>query len=96
MNPVEDIAEGVAKPILSFAQNLINRIWPDPAQQAAAQLELMKLAQNGDLAQLQADSQVSLAQIGVDNTEAGSESIFNVISVYYWQSIYYSRFMQLL
>ena len=76
MNPVEDIAEGVAKPILSFAQNLINRIWPDPAQQAAAQLELMKLAQNGDLAQLQADSQVSLAQIGVDNTEAGSESIF--------------------
>ena len=69
MNPITDV-------VLGFAQSLINRIFPDPAQQAAAQLELLKLQESGQLAQLQADSQITIAQIGVDNTEAQSESLF--------------------
>ncbi|MFZ6686403.1 holin family protein [Undibacterium sp. SXout11W] len=73
LNPIVDAVEA---PILTFAQSLINRIWQDPAQQASAQLELLKLQQSGQLAQLSADSQITLAQIGVDNTEAQSESMF--------------------
>ncbi|MFZ6862782.1 3TM-type holin [Undibacterium sp. Ji67W] len=46
------------------------------AQQASAQLELLKLHQSGQMAQLSADSQIIFAQIGVDNTEAQSESMF--------------------
>ena len=37
---------------LDIGSKLIDRMWPDPAQRAAAQLELLKLQQSGDLAQL--------------------------------------------
>ena len=73
MNPLIDAVEA---PLLSFAQGLINRVWPDPQQQAAAQLSLLQLQQSGELAQLQASSQITLAQIGVDDDEAKSENIF--------------------
>lgn len=41
--------------------NLLGRLIPDPAEQAKAQLELAKLAQNGDLAELNAAVQIILA-----------------------------------
>lgn len=37
---------------LDIGGKLITRLWPDPAQRAAAQLELMKLQQSGELAQI--------------------------------------------
>lgn len=39
-------------PILRIGQALIEKIWPDPEKQAAAQLELIKLQQSGELEEL--------------------------------------------
>lgn len=50
---------------LDIGGRLIDRLWPDPTQRAAAQLELMKLQQSGEL-----------AQIGVNTEEAKSSSLF--------------------
>jgi hypothetical protein len=41
--------------ILSIGEKIIDRVLPDPEAKAKAQLELATLAQNGELAQLQAD-----------------------------------------
>lgn len=41
--------------ILGIGSKLIDRIVPDPAQKAEAQLKLAELAQNGELAELAAD-----------------------------------------
>jgi hypothetical protein len=40
--------------LFSAAQSLISRFFPDPEKQAEAQLELLKMQQNGELAQLEA------------------------------------------
>ena len=37
---------------LDIGGKVIDRLWPDPAQAAAAKLELFKLQQSGELAQL--------------------------------------------
>jgi Holin of 3TMs, for gene-transfer release len=50
---------------LDIGGRLIDRLWPDPAQRAAAQLELLKLQQSGEL-----------AQISVNVEEAKSPSLF--------------------
>ena len=62
--------------VIQGAINIIDKVIPDPAQKAAAQLAVMQLQQNGDLAKLQADTETRLAQIGVDNTEAASASLY--------------------
>lgn len=41
--------------ILSVGMKLVDKLIPDPQAKAQAQLELAKLAQAGDLAQIQAD-----------------------------------------
>jgi len=41
--------------ILNIGGKLIDKLIPDPEAKAKAQLELATLAQNGELAQLQAD-----------------------------------------
>ena len=63
-------------PILELGKGLINRFFPDPAQAAAAQLELLKMAQTGELAQLAADADIAKAQIAVNQVEAGSSSLW--------------------
>lgn len=63
-------------PLLELGKGLINRFFPDPADAAAAQLELLKMAQTGELAQLAADSEIAKAQIAVNQVEAGSSSIW--------------------
>lgn len=50
---------------LDIGGKVIDRLWPDPAQRAAAQLELLKLQQSGEL-----------AQIAVNQTEAAHSSMF--------------------
>lgn len=47
---------------LDFASNLVKRIWPDPAQQSEAQLKVLQLAQSGELAELQARSNIVVAE----------------------------------
>jgi len=44
--------------LLPFASKLIDKILPDPEQKAKAQLELAKLAQDGELAKMANDSKM--------------------------------------
>ena len=41
--------------ILGIGEKLIDKFFPDPEQKAKAQLELMQMQQNGELAKMQAD-----------------------------------------
>lgn len=70
MNPL------LIDPLADLFKSVIGRIWPDPAQQADAVYKLEQLRQSGDLATMANASSLMLAQIGVNNTEAGSESLF--------------------
>jgi hypothetical protein len=54
---------------LDIGGKLIDRLWPDPTQAAAAKLELLKMQQEGDLAAM-------VAQTDINKIEAGSSSIF--------------------
>jgi len=55
--------------VLGLANSVIDRLFPDPAQKAAAQLEVMKLQQSGELQQI-------MGQIEVNKIEAANASIF--------------------
>jgi len=48
---------------------VIDRLWPDPVQAAKAELELIKLQQSGDLAQI-------ACQLEINKTEAASSNPF--------------------
>lgn len=61
---------------IDLGGKLIDRIIPDPAQKAAAQLELLKLAQTGELAQLTAETDLAKGQIAVNQAEAANASPF--------------------
>lgn len=62
--------------VLSIGESLITRLFPDPAQQAQERLKLAEMAQNGDLAQLNAHVQLMLGQIEINKAEAKHKSIF--------------------
>lgn len=64
------------EPLIELGKKLIDRIIPDPVAAAQAQLELAKLAQSGELAQLAADTQLTMGQIDVNKIEAASPDIF--------------------
>jgi hypothetical protein len=53
---------------LDIGGKVIDRLWPDPAQAAAARLELLKLQQSGELAQL-------TGQLEINKAEATSSSV---------------------
>ena len=61
---------------LEIGGKLIDRLWPDPAQKAAATLELAKLQQTGELAKLTSDTQLAQAQADIDKIEAASPNWF--------------------
>ena len=54
----------------------LDRVLPDPAQKAAAQLELLKLQQAGEFRVLEADLQLALAQTKINEVEAASPDLF--------------------
>lgn len=62
--------------LMPTLKTLLDKVIPDPAAKAAAQLQLEQLAQSGELAQLNADMQTALAQIQTNNTEAASHDLF--------------------
>lgn len=61
---------------LDIGGKLIDRLWPDATQAAAAKLELLKMQQTGELAQLTAETELAKGQIEVNQAEAGSSSLF--------------------
>lgn len=54
---------------LDIGGKLIDRLWPDPTQAAQAKLELIKLQQSGELAQI-------TGQLDINKAEAGNASVF--------------------
>lgn len=54
---------------LDIGGKLIDKLWPDPAQRDAAKLELLKLQQSGELAEM-------TAQTEINKVEAASTSTF--------------------
>lgn len=48
--------------VLSIGSKVIDRVWPDPTERAKAKLELMKLAQEGQLKDLEASLQIVVAE----------------------------------
>lgn len=62
--------------VFQLGSKLLDRLWPDPAQKAAAVLELEKMRQTGELAQLASDTDLAKAQIAVNLEEAKSTNIF--------------------
>ena len=62
--------------VLDFGSKLLDKIFPDPTQKAQAQLELLRLNQTGELAELTAQTDLAKAQIGVNAVEAANSSTF--------------------
>jgi hypothetical protein len=63
MNPL------LLSPLFELGNSIISRLFPDPAQKAAAEFELLKLTQDGDLQKI-------LAQLAINAKEAESSSVF--------------------
>src|SRR5712664_429506 len=55
---------------------LLDHFLPDPAKRAEAQLELLKLQQNGDLAAMTAETSRIQGQLEVNKVEAASTNWF--------------------
>ena len=62
--------------LLGIGSKVIDKIWPDPVHRDAAKLELLKLQQSGELAQLTADTNLMIEQIKVNQSEAQNTSVF--------------------
>lgn len=62
--------------IFDIGKSLIDRFFPDPEKKAAAQLELLKMQQSGDLAQLAAATDLAKLQIQTNVEEAKSTNWF--------------------
>lgn len=63
MNPL------LLAPLLEMGGSIINRLFPDPEKKAAAELELLKMTQDGDLKQV-------LAQLEINAKEAAHPNVF--------------------
>ena len=63
MNPL------LLAPLLDLGKGIIDRLFPDPAKKAEAELALLKMTQEGDLKQV-------LAQLEINAREAAHPSIF--------------------
>lgn len=68
IDPVTAIAEGV--------KLVIQRVWPDPTDQAKAQLELLQLQQTGELARLAAETDLAKGQLEINKAEAQSGNLW--------------------
>lgn len=55
---------------------LLDRILPDPASSAQAKLELMRLAQTGELAELDADVKIAQGQAAINLEDAKQGGLF--------------------
>lgn len=62
--------------VLDFGSKIIDRVWPDPTQAAAAKLELFKAQQAGEFKEMDQAFEIAKAQIGVNQTEASNQSTF--------------------
>lgn len=58
--------------LIPLVGGIIDKVFPDASTAATAKLELMRLAQTGELAQLNAETTLALGQIEVNKVEAAT------------------------
>lgn len=61
---------------LNLGKSALERIFPDPKDRIEKEMMLMQLAKDGELAKLDAEVKLLLAQIEVNKIEAASDSLF--------------------
>ena len=61
--------------LFDVGKELIERLFPDPSKAEAAKLELLKMQQSGELAELASATDLAKAQIGVNLEEAKNASL---------------------
>ena len=62
--------------VFDIGKTVIEKIWPDPVQQAQELRKLEELRQTGDLARLQAHVQIMTNQMEINKVEAQHKSLF--------------------
>jgi hypothetical protein len=62
--------------LIPLLGNILDKLFPDPKAAADAKLEVMRLAQTGELAQLDADVKLAVGQMEVNKVEASNSSLF--------------------
>jgi len=62
--------------LFDIGSRIIDKVIPDPTAKAQAQLELMKLEQSGELAQLNADTTLAQGQLDTNKVEAANTNLF--------------------
>jgi len=66
----------IADAVAGVVGKLIDRFIPDPAQKAAAEMELLRMAQAGEFKQIETELQLAQMQADVNKVEAGSADPF--------------------
>ena len=66
----------IADAVAGIVGKLLDRFLPDPAQKAAAEMELLRMAQAGEFKQIEAELQLAQMQADVNKVEAGSSDPF--------------------
>ncbi len=62
--------------LIPILGGLLDKLFPDPQAANDAKLKVMQMAQNGELAQLNADLQMAQGQMETNKVEAANPSIF--------------------
>lgn len=62
--------------LIPLLGNILDKLFPDPKAAADAKLEVMRLAQTGELAQLDADVKLAVGQMEINKAEASNSSLF--------------------
>lgn len=62
--------------VISTGLKLLDKVIPDPAAKAAAQLELLRLQQSGQFKELEAEMQARQGQVDINKIEAASNTLF--------------------
>ncbi|MGV6475341.1 holin family protein [Azotobacter vinelandii] len=68
-----------ATALLPTISGLLDRVIPDPQAKAQAQIELLRLQQEGAFKDLDAQLQISLAQAEINKVEAASQTGFQAL-----------------
>jgi hypothetical protein len=66
----------IIETLLPAIIGIVDKVIPDPAAKAAAQLEVLKLQQAGEFKQIDNDLQIMLAQTRINEAEASSPDGF--------------------
>lgn len=59
-----------------FGTQLLQRIWPDPAQRVQGEMALAKMKEDGEMARLTLQSDLIKGQLAINQAEAQSASLF--------------------